>query len=688
MNYATRLALTALGLTFVLQARDVSLLPKIPAGFEPRADAGGFIAKGLRYDASASAQGFRVALRGQGDGARSVTMSIVGGNPGAPARPSGRLPVKTSYFVGQRAGWRTGVPTYQRLRYEGVWPGIDVEYRSSGDQLEFDFILSQGADPKDVVLRYEGQDGLSLDDDGNLVITAGGARMVQEIPAIYQRTGESVHLVSGNYELDHSGIVRFRLGPYDQTRPLVIDPVIVYSGFVSGAGSTVASAFGKDAAGHWYVGGTTGAADLPVAGNAPQNAISGDLDVFVMRIDPTLPNGPTVTDLTYFGGSAADQLSAMVVDPAGVVYITGTTASTNLPVTDNAAELTLGGIVDAFMAKIDLSQLAAKALVYTSYLGGNDLDVATSMVEDASGNIYIAGYTASSNFPTAGTPFQATSGGGWDVFLSEYDTSGKLVYSTYIGGGGTDVARSLVLAPDGTLLIGGTTLSWSFPMRGDSYYPYYSGAGDAFVAKFSVADGIVYSTFLGGTGNDDLKQVAVNAAGQIVATGWTLSQDFPVTAGAYQMTQRGGADVFVTVIDPAQPASSALVYSSFFGGSDSEVPYGVKLDSAGQVLLTGYTYSSVDFPLTANAFQATSGGAVDSFIARIDPSQSGDASLVYSTYLGGKGRDIAYGIDLDASGNILVFGSTSSRQFPNVATADPRSGTPGTTDGFLLLLQP
>lgn len=688
MKYTTRLALTALGLVFCLQAKNISLMPKIPAGFEPRADARSFIAKGLRYDATTSPLGFGVVLRNEDGRTRTVRMSIVNGNGEAQARPVDRLPVKTAYLVGKRGDWRTSVPTYRRLRYESVLPGIDVEYRPTGEHLEFDFILQQGADPKEIVLRYQGQDGLVIDGDGNLVVIAGDARMVQEIPAIYQRTGDSVHLVSGSYSLDSHGNVHFLLGPYDNTKPLVIDPVIVYSGFVTGTGSTVATAFGQDAQGKWYVGGTSGAKDLPVIGNAPQNARSGDLDVFVMRIDPNYPGGPTVTDLTYFGGAGADQLKAMAVDPAGPVYITGTTASTNLPVTDNAAELTLGGGVDAFMAKIDFSQPAASALTYTTYLGGSDFDTSSAMLLDTNGNLYITGYTNSTNFPTAGTPFQNASAGGWDVFLTQYDPAGKLLYSTYLGGTGTDTARSLAPAPDGSVIIAGTTLSWNFPMRGNSYNSNYPGGGDGFIAKFSVASGVIYSTFLGGSGAEDLKQVAVNAAGQLVVSGWTLSQDFPITAGACQTTLRGGTDMFVSVLDLTLPGSSSLVYSTLLGGSNSDVPYAMKLDANGQVLLTGYTYSDSDFPVTPSAFQSQYGGAVDSFLARIDPSQAGANSLVYATYLGGKGKDFGYAVDLNSNGEIFVVGSTSSRQFPNVATADPRGGTPGATDAFLLLLQP
>ena len=688
MKYMNRLAAAALGLCLSLYGKNVAPVAPIPAGFERAPGGAEFAVKGLRYHAATFPSGFRVLIAGEDGQARTVNMSIENGNAEAAVRPSDKLPVRTNYLVGPRDRWRTSVDLYGRLRYEDVLPGIDIEYRPWGDQLEFDFILRQGADPGDIVLRYRGQDGLSIDRDGSLVVKAGGGELVQQIPAIYQRTPESMRLVSGRYEIRTGGEVRFILGPYDNTMPLVIDPVITYSGFIKGTGSTVANSFARDAQGRWYIGGYTGAADLPVIGNAPQNARGGDIDGFVARIDPNYPGGPTVTDLTYFGGSGTDQIYGMTLDASGVVYITGVTQSTNLPVSASAKQPTLGGSTDAFFAKINLDVPAGQAMVYCTYLGGSDVDMATAIQVDSAGLAYITGYTNSTNFPTAGSAFQSGAPGGGNAFLSQYDASGNLAYSTYLGGGGSDVARALALAPDGSVYIAGTTYSGDFPVTGGAYNGASSGGGDGFLVKLSPASGLIYSTYLGGSGAEDVKAMGLNAAGQIVLTGWTVSQDFPVTATPYQSILRGGTDLFVSVLDPAQPGSNALVYSTLVGGSDTDVPYGLAIDGGGQILVTGYTYSSADFPTTANAFQATDGGAVDAFLVRLDPTQQGAASLVYGTYLGGAGNDIGYTLSLDSTGTIFIIGSTSSSQFPNVASADPRQHTPGAPDAFLLGLQP
>jgi hypothetical protein len=224
-------------------------------------------------------------------------------------------------------------------------------------------------------------------------------------------------------------------------------------------------------------------------------------------------------------------------------------------------------------------------------------------------------------------------------------------------------------------------------MVGNSYSTTYLGGGDAFLAKISLTSGLLYSTYLGGSSGDDLKAIKLNAAGQVVLTGWTLSEDFPISATPYQSVLLGGTDLFISTLDLTQPSSSALVYSTLLGGSDTEIPYGMMLDPSGQILITGYTYSSVDFPTTPNAFQLTDGGAVDAFLVRLDPTQQGPAGLVYGTYLGGAGNDVGYAVNLDASGTIFLVGSTSSSQFPN-ATIPPRGHVSGATDAFILGLQP
>ncbi|MEO8660775.1 MAG: SBBP repeat-containing protein, partial [Bryobacteraceae bacterium] len=631
MKFTIRLALATGAAVFCLQATNLSL-SQIPVGFEQNSDARTFAVKGLRYQAATSPQGFTVVLPEQDGENRTVRMSILNGNAKAEPRPIEKLNLRTSYLVGKRSEWRTAVSTFKKVRYQGVLPSIDIEYRPAGEQLEFDFILQPGAEPHDIALHYEGQDGMLIDEQGSLVVIAGQTRMVQAIPAIYQRAGASVHLVSGEYVIDSRGDVRFHLGPYDRAQPLVIDPVIVYSGFIAANGGTVATSFGRDPQGFWYVAGTSGAGNLPVAGNANQNARNGDIDGFVMKINPTLSGGPRVTDLAYFGGAGADEIRAMAVGPTGILYITGVTASSNLPVSDDASQLTIGGARDAFFAKIDFSLLANLSLLHCTYLGGTLLDVGTAIAVDSAGNAYLTGYTASLNFAVGGTPYQSTPPNGWNAFVTVFNNANAITYSTYLGGNGTDSGRAIAVASDGNIIVAGTTLSTNFPIAGSAVQATYNGGGDAFVSKLSVASGLIYSTYLGGTGPEDLKAIALNAAGQVVVTGWTLSQDYPI-AGAYQPTLRGGTDAFVTVLDLTQPAATGVVYSTLYGGGDSEVPSSISLDPTGRILIAGYTYSATDLPVTADAFQATLGGGVDSFIARFDPTKQGNDSLTYATYL-------------------------------------------------------
>lgn len=368
---------------------------------------------------------------------------------------------------------------------------------------------------------------------------------------------------------------------------------------------------------------------------------------------------------TYLGGNSADEAVSIAVDTLGNAYLTGSTNSTNFPVADPLQSDCPGGCanVSAFVSKLAAN---GSALVYSTYLGGIGGGNGNGIAVDASGDAYVTGTTNSTNFPTMNAFQRAFGGGDCDAFLAEINPTGSaLVYSTYLGGSGPDFANAIAVDTSGNAYLTGTTSSSNFPTA-NALQPTYAGGGyfgDAFVTKFNTTgSALVYSTYLGGSGYDLGYGIAADGTGSAYVTGYTDSTDFP-TANAFQPNFGGTYDAFVTKITPS---GSALVYSTFLGGSSGEVGAGIAVDSSSNAYVTGYTSSS-DFP-TANPFQATYGGNNDGFLTKFDNEGSG---LVYSTYLGGSENDGGVSVAVDSSGDAYVAGYTYSANFPTLNAIQP-----------------
>ena len=658
-------------------------LPQVDLRFEQGASPNVFRASGPGYGAAIGASGYKLFM-----GTASVSVSIEHADADAHGHGEGPLAGRTAYFKGSNpARWRTAVPSFRQVRYSRVLPGVDVAYHSVHGQLEFDFVLDPGVDPDSIRMRFAGQDSLKIDDDGNLVATAAGAVFVHKAPTVYQRDGDTLRLVAGEYSVKPGGRVGFELGLFDRSKPLIIDPVVSYTGFLSGNGADKAMAVIRGADGMVYVSGTTGSNNLTVSDNALQSVRAGDIDLFLMKIDPTAPPDSAVLYTTYIGGSAAEDFGAMAVDGTGHVYLTGTTASTDFPLSSTRQQAASGGDKDAFVLKLDLSDTANPAVVYSTYLGGSGPEAAYALTIDSNGNAYVAGYTGSTDFPVAGAAFQTGSGGGWDGFVSIYDASGILTYSTYIGGDKTDSARAIALASDGSVVVALDTTSASVPWAGQSYSQTYSSGGDIFIAKFSPNDssGFSYGSYFGGSGLDQTAKIAFDAKGRLLLLGSTQSTNLPITPNALQKQRGGGTDAFLAVFDLTQGGAAGLLYSTYLGGGNSEVPYWLTFDGSGAALIAGYT-TSTDFPATASAWQTKSAGLTDGFVAKVD--YAGTGALTYSTYVGGAQNDYVYSVDVDQAGNLYLAGTTSSKRFPASASSDRDGYYPGDFDAFVLVFQP
>ncbi|MCB0211521.1 MAG: SBBP repeat-containing protein [Anaerolineae bacterium] len=530
-----------------------------------------------------------------------VRLSFAGANDDPDVQGLDPLPGIANFFRGSDpAGWQTNVPTYGGIIYTDLYPGIDLVYRGTEGQLKSEFLVAPGADPTQIKMTYHGVEQTSLRSDGALALRSPHSELVETTPVVYQEIGGQRVPVEARYVLLENHQVGFELGQYNAVYPLVIDPTLGFS--------------------------------------------------------------------SYLGGNKVDIAWDVTVDKNGNVYVVGETDSDNF-VTKNPFQSNFKGTKDAFVAKFNPNGTR----LYTTYLGGNNLDVAYGIVVDNSGNAYVTGQASINTggvdpFPTTSGAYQTTITGGYSAFVTKLNPNGNgLVYSTFLGGSaaGTDIA----LDSSGYAYIIGRTASTSFPLKNPFQNSYGGGLQDAFVTKFNQnGTDLVYSTYLGGDDREisGFKEggIAVDSAGHAYVTGYTWSDDFPTTSGAFDTTLSGGSsqpeDAFVTKLSVD---GGSLVYSTYLGGNEpilTDRGQDIAVDAAGRAYVIGTT-SAEDFP-TRNAFQSErNGNYIDAFITKLNAAGN---DLIFSTYLGGSFTDYGYGIALDDDANIYVTGQTSSSDFP------------------------
>jgi len=608
-----------------------------------------------------------------------LRMKLVGANRAATVAGQKELEGRVNYLIGSDpAKWRTDVPTFGRVRYAEVYPGIDVIYYGNQRRLEYDFVVAPGRDARAIALEFAGAQKVEVDKaTGDLLVQVGEETVRQHAPVTYQKVpGSGRRNIESRYALREGGQVGFEVGEYDPSAPLIIDPVLEYSTLLGGSFSDQGRDIAVDSEGNAYVVGFP-SPDFPTA-NAFQDTVPGGNDLFVAKLNAA---GSALVYSTYLGGSRSDSGRGIAVDSTGSAYVTGYTSSTDFP-TANAfqGKNASGGFGDdAFVAKLSP---AGSTLLYSTYLGGSSNDAGFDIAVDAAGNAYVTGFTSSTDFPTA-NGLQSIEGGfeNGDAFVTKFNAAGSaLVYSTYLGGGGSDHGESIAVDSAGNAYVTGPTLSTDFPTVNAFQSTYGGGSdgesGDAFVSKFNGAgSALVYSTYLGGDDGDTGLGVAVDSAGSAYVTGATASADFP-TANALQSAIGGSVDIFVTKLTAT---GSALIYSTYLGGNGFEVGRGIALESTGNAYLTGST-QSINFP-TVNAFQSTFGPPHgDAFVTKLNAAGS---ALVYSSSLGGNDSDNAFGIAVDSIGNAYVTGDTASTCFPTTTGAFDTSLSLGGVDAFI-----
>jgi hypothetical protein len=585
-------------------------------------------------------------------------------------RPSGarKLAGKTNYLVGNdSARWILGAATYEAVQYSGLYPGVDLVYYGNEGELEFDFVVHPGGDTTSISIAFDGADAISLDTVGGVLITAGGAEMRLRRPLVYQLSAGKRYEVAGEYVIGEGRQLSFRIGSYDRSRPLVIDPVLSYGTYLGGKDNKSEDPrIAVDSSGTVYVAGTTLSLDF-LTSNALQGANAGWTDAFVAKLNAS---GTEFVYSTYIGGKFMDFAGGIAVDGSGNVILAGHTLSPDFPIVGGFQSRLAGtkpgdeaaNHPDAFVMKLNDT---GSSIIFSSYLGGWDDENTRAVAVDADGNAYITGLVVpSADFPTVNAA-QPVPGGSADIFVSKVSTSGaSLVYSTYLGGFDVDEPFGLAVDREGSVYVTGVTRSHNFPtvnayqgeLRGFTFL-----AMDAFVTKISPSGSqILYSTYLGGNEFDVGYGIAVDKNGAAWVAGGTLSPDFPTVLPLQDKLQPySRAAGFLAKLDSS---GSALVYSTYLGGSlgDSEAT-AVAVDQAGNAYVTGWTGTN-DFPLV-NAIPGGRGLA-SAFVAQVN---SDPLVLVYSTYVVPQGMVRPTGIGADAKGNAYIVGHTN---FPNLATAD------------------
>jgi hypothetical protein len=647
-----------------------------------------YAARSGGYDLMFTARGPALRLAG----AHRVDISLLNSNPAPAIEAVGKLPTRTNYFIGARESWHTNIASYSRVRYGAVYPGVDVVYYGRQNQLEFDFVLQPGADPRAIRLRFQGATHLSITSDGDLAFEFGNGRMLQKKPLIYQEDPLTAtrREIPGRYVRVARNVVGLRVDGYDRKRKLVIDPTLVYCSYLGGSGTDQINAVQLDSQGHLYVTGTTNTGDLLATNDAYSTTFGSVTSIFVAIIDITPGSGYPMLYFTYLGGGGSDIPMAMAVDSQENVYLTGTTDSTGFPITVNAIQTTgAGSVVSAFVVELNpFGEAGAVSLVYSTFLGGTTGDSAgNGIAVDRKGLIYVIGSTKATDFPLTDSAYMAVTWGPQDAFLCKIDpNAGVLDYSTYLGGELADQGRAIALAPNGLVYFAVTTESSEFPMAGLAYNYNLTAPIGIVIGVMDMsqvgADSLVYATYFGGSDIQEVRAIAFDAAGHLLVTGYTLATDFPVTPDAAQPKPGGSNDAFVAVVNPmAYP--NFLVYSTYLGGSQGEVAYGIAGDSAGSIYVTGYTLSP-NFPTTPDAFEPNWGGGIDLFLTKLKPGIPGRAGLQSSTYIGESGVYSPTALTLGRDGTIYVVG-LGGLGLPSTADALQGFGG-GVSDGFIMVL--
>ena len=585
------------------------------------------------------------------------------------------LPHKTNYFLGNDPiKWKTDIPNYEKIIYKNLYPKIDLIYYFNQNGLKYDWLVKPNADPTKIIEKFRGAESLSLDSKGGLIIKTKNGELREEKPFGYQKINDNMNEIDMNFKVLGNRLI-YEIGNYDLSKELIIDPLIystfvgggiydegwnialdseknvyvtgdthssdfpttidcfddshnggwsdvfvfklkndgsdlIYSTFVGGGGYDVGYSIALDSQDYVYVTGRTKSSDFPTTSGSFDESCNGDWDVFVFKLKN---DGPGLVYSTFVGGGGSDSGYSIALDSDKNVYVTGRTRSSDFPTTSGCFDESYNGDGDVFVFKLKND---GSGLVYSTFVGGGSGDYGRSIALDSETNVYVTGYTLSSNFPTTSGCFDDSHNGGWDIFVFKLKNDGSdLIYSTFVGGGDSDSGESIALDSEDNVYVTGFTYSSDFPTTIDCFDDSHNGGGDVFVFKLK-NDGsdLIYSTFVGGGDEDWGNSIALDSEDNVYVTGFTYSSDFPTTIDCFDDSHNGGGDVFVFKL---KNDGSDLIYSTFVGGGDFDSGLSIALDSDKNVYMTGETLSS-DFPTTIGCFDDSHNGYSDVFVFKID----------------------------------------------------------------------
>ncbi len=682
-----------------------------------------FVSRGNGYTAFLTADGMVLSLHPSSvppqpvtNGASSsavnapdVTLQfkLVGAATNPAAAGENPLPGKVNYFIGNdRTKWHTNVATYTRVRYRNVYPGIDLVYYGNHRQLEYDFAVSAGADASKIRFQITGAQAVRVDADGNLALSTATGELQFQKPQVYQESNGAHIPVQGDYIMEDSTHVGFRLSAVDPSKPTVIDPVLLYASYL-GSGESQGQGVAVDASGNVYVAGYTNSTDFPLTTLGPIGA--GSPHAFVAKLDAS---GSNLIYADYLGGNGDDYAYALILNGSNEIFVTGTTASSDFP-TVNAYQSAFAGTSNAFITEISAD---GSSLMYSTYFGGNGFDIPTSIVLDGSSDILLAGNTTSTNFPAANAyqPTAAANQGGLFGtygFLSKFNPAGsELIYSTYFGGN-TNVSypcgtsscwpapfsaiAGLAIDSSGNAYVAGSTNTYNFPTTSGTYESATSAPQNnlaGFLGKFDESGGLTYSTYFDETSGalTTISAIAVDGSGDAYVTGSADSDNtFSITNTQICNPSSAGTACQYAYVTEFDPAAATLLYSTFLGADNAATPVGISLDASDDAYILAYTASST-FQIVNGIENVSDQGDQylpgDNDLLVIEVNPNGSAEL-FASYLGGSGNETPGSLALDSAGNIYITGTTASSDFP-ATQGSYQEVISGNADAFIAKIGP
>jgi len=588
-----------------------------------------------------------------------IRMKLAGASKSATVTGTDQLAGKSNYLVGNDPSkWRSNVAHFARVRYASVYPGVDLVYYGNQSSLEYDFEIAPGADPKPVQLKFEGTEKVELDTGGNLILETAGGNVQLHAPKVYQRVGSERRPVAAKFDLLADNRVGFALGDYDRSRAIVIDPVLTYSSFLGGSGNETSPSIAVDSGFNIYIAGQTASTNFPLVAPTPtpppfQPTLKAPSDVFVTKLDPT---GSTLVFSTYLGGTGDDFPAGIAVDAGSDVFVAGTTNAGDFPIVGGFQTTPPAGGNHVFVSELKPD---GSGLLYSTYLAGSGTDVAAGLAVDNRSNAYVIGTTTSANFPVTSGTFQGTLQADNAFFVSKITPTvtgaSSLPFSTYFGGGN--------------------------PATG----AIASGGGIAVDTN-----GLIYITggtnllHVGNTGTAATDFPILDAAQPCLNLPAVAPTTPPTPPSPCSTTVTATTDAFVAKLNPAAGTGAQVVYSTYLGGSGSDVGNGIAVDTGGNVYVTGSTTSTDEFvPAGTTPFQLNNAGGGDAFVAKLNnPAAGTPIAITYFSYLGGTGADSGSAIVVDNTQTVRVTGTTASANLP-VTSGAPQGALGGGTDAFL-----